>query len=69
MNTVQGRGQWIRGGIPSRAWVRERGAAGGSSIMANSILVEARRRILLEEREAHILAAMEELRKNAKESR
>ena len=66
MNTA---GHWIRGGVPSRAWVREGGKTGGTSVMANSILAEAQRRILLEEREALIQIEIIRLRKEAKESR
>jgi hypothetical protein len=71
MNTIQVAGHWIRAGVPSRAWVREGGRAGGTSVMMvekNAILAEARRRLLLEKRETLVQIEMARLRKEAKES-
>jgi hypothetical protein len=72
MNTIQVGGQWIRAGVPSRAWIRERGGVGGTSVMMvekNAILAEAQRRLLLEKRETLVQIEMARLRKEAKESR
>ncbi len=65
------KGNWIHGGVPTRAWIREGGRTGGTSVMMvqkNAILAEAQQRILLEEREALIQIEMDRLRKAAKES-
>jgi len=59
------KGNWIRAGVPSRAWIRD-GLQGGTSVEKHA---EARRRLILEEREALIQVEMTRIRKEAKESR